>query len=59
MSDYLVIIFGQVAGHEDPRHWTRFYEERADAMSAMDKAIAAGLEVEVYKRFRTEYRRIY
>ena len=59
MSAYMVVIYGLAAGNDAPRHWARFYEERADAMSAMDKAIAAGLEVEVYKRFRTEYRRIY
>lgn len=59
MSEYLVIIYGVVSENPTPRIWTRFYSQRSDALSSMDKAIAAGLEVEVYKRFRTEYRRIY
>lgn len=55
---YLLLIFGEDSGR--PKHWTRYFNDRAEALKVMDQAIRNNFSAELYQRFANcEYRRIY
>ena len=56
---YMVLIFGE--GPDDaPKHWTRYTDDKAEAVKLMDQAERCNYVAEMYKRFANcEYRRIY
>lgn len=56
MKTYMVLIFSK----DFEKHWTRYYDLKAEALDCLDKAVAQGFEAELYRRFANcEYRRIY
>ncbi len=56
---YLLLIFGEDS-EDQPKHWTRYFNDRAEALACMDQAIRCNFCAELYQRFANcEYRRIY
>lgn len=56
MKVYMLLIFSE----SQAKHWTRYFDDKAEAVRIMDQATAQGFYTELYKRFsNVEYRRVY
>lgn len=45
---YLLLIFGEDAD-DQPKHWTRYFNDRAEALKCMDQAIRCNFYAELYQ----------